>query len=67
MNCDAKLKGHQKDSRNLVQLLVMLVSTYTNNLTGVNGAPDNMTQRQEKWLQKEGLPQKAKDSALESK
>lgn len=29
MNCDAKIKWHQKDSRNLVQLLVMLVSTYT--------------------------------------
>lgn len=38
-----------KNSRNLVQLLVMLVSTSTSNLTGVNGAPDNMTQQQKKW------------------
>lgn len=45
----------------------MLESTYTSNLTGVDGAPDNMTQQQEKWLQTEGLPPKAKDSALESK
>lgn len=42
-------------------------SEHLHNLTGVNGAPDNMTQHQEKWLQKEGLPQKAMDSALESK
>lgn len=67
MNCDAKIKWHHKDSRNLVQLVVMLVSTYTSNLTEVNGAPDSMTQQQEKWFQMEGLPRKAMDSALESK
>lgn len=67
MNCDAKIKWHQKDSRNLVKLLVMLVSTSTSNFTGVNGAPDNVTQQQEKWLQREGFPQIAMDSALQSK
>lgn len=48
MNCEAEIKWHQKYSGNLVQLLVLLVRIYTSNLTGVNGAPDNMTQQQEK-------------------
>lgn len=62
------MKWHQKEGRNLLGLLLfMLVSSHTCNLTGVNGAPDNMTHHQEKWFQKEGLPQKAMDSALESK
>lgn len=48
MNCEAEIKWHQKYSGNLVQHLVLLVRIYTSNLTGVNGAPDNMTQQQEK-------------------
>lgn len=68
MNYDAEMKWHQKDGRNLlIQLLLMLVNIHTSNLTGVNGASDNMTHPQEKWFQKEGLPQKEMDSALESK
>lgn len=55
VNCDAKMKWHQKDGGNLlVQLLLVLVSIHIGNLTGVNGAPDNMTYQQERWFQKEG-------------
>ena len=68
MNCGTKLKWHQKESRNLlVQLLRMLVSAHTSNLTAINGAPDNVTHQQEKWFQKEGLLHKAMESALEIK
>jgi len=64
MKCDANMKWHQKDGRNLLfPLLLMLVSTHIINFTGVNGAHDNTTHQQEKFFQN-GRFQKALDSAM---